>query len=390
MRQRAVILHLSGWLRACAAAILVLLLVQSPNAQAQDQDPFTATVPVDATADSAAKARDVARTEGQRRALQAIADRLAGASAPAKLPKLDDKTITGLVANFEVAKERMSAVRYSAEYTFHFRPAETRRALGNIASAAALAEPAAGSPTASGGGKPLVVLPVFQPAPQAPPLLWDEPNPWREAWEQHPPDKTGQRLVIPLGDAGDLAAIDAAKARGGDAGALAAVAKRNGADDTVVAAAVLQGPQDKPNGLDLTVRRYKAGQAGEVHTETIAAKPGESLPDLMTRAVAAVGAGVGGAWKKEASGKYDQQGTLTAVLAINGLEDWVSARDRIAGLPMVKKINLIALSRQEATIEIGYMGSVDQLKDAFAGLGLTLARGEPAWQLTRGQPTHVQ
>src|SRR5262245_33698037 len=119
MRQRAAILHLSGWLRACAAASFVLLLLQSANVRAQEQDPFSATVPVDATADSPGKARDTARTEGQRRALQAIADRMAGGAAPAKLPKLDDKTITDLVANFEVAKERTSAVRYTAEYTFH-------------------------------------------------------------------------------------------------------------------------------------------------------------------------------------------------------------------------------------------------------------------------------
>ncbi len=90
----------------------------------------------------------MARIDGQRRALAAIAARQSGGTTPAKLPKLDDNAIGNLVASFEVANERMSAVRYVADYTFHFRPDETRRALGSPGPAAAEAS-----------GKPVVVLP---------------------------------------------------------------------------------------------------------------------------------------------------------------------------------------------------------------------------------------
>ena len=117
---------------------LLLLLVQAAGepARAQETDPFSATVKVDARADTAAKAREAARLDGQRRALAAIAERLSGGGRRSKLPKLDDKAITDLVASFEVANERMSAVRYLADYTFHFRPAETRRVLGVAATGA--------------------------------------------------------------------------------------------------------------------------------------------------------------------------------------------------------------------------------------------------------------
>ena len=53
--------------------------------------------------------------------------RLSGGGAAAKLAKLDDKTITDLVASFEVANERMSAVRYLGDYTFHFRAEPVQR-----------------------------------------------------------------------------------------------------------------------------------------------------------------------------------------------------------------------------------------------------------------------
>ena len=102
---------------AAAFLLLVLALGAPGPARAADDDPYSATIKVDATADSASKAREAARIDGQRRALTAIAERVSGGN-PVKLPKLDDNAIANLVANFEVANERMSAVRYIAEYTF--------------------------------------------------------------------------------------------------------------------------------------------------------------------------------------------------------------------------------------------------------------------------------
>jgi hypothetical protein len=371
-----------GWRFAGSALLVVLALgVLSLRGRAQDADPFSATVAVDATADTVATARDAARTEGQRRALAAIAGRLSGGSASAKLPKLDDNAITNLVASFEVANERMSAVRYAADYTFHFKPEETRRVLGNAAPAASTAGET-GKPATSGeAGKPLILLPVFQSGGQL--TLWDDPNPWREAWEKRPAATGPVRLVVPLGDAGDVAAIDAEKARAGDGEALAAIARRNGGDETIVALAAARGPPDRPDGLDVIVQRYQAGRSVDRHIEPVNADPGESESGLLRRAVAAIVADIGGGWKNEAVSPYDQKGTLTAILQITDLDDWVRARERLATVPAIRKIALMALSRQEATIEIGYGGSIDQLKASLADIRFDLVPGDPTWRLAR-------
>src|SRR5438067_2325684 len=99
----------------CTAVALLLLTLVMPGraARGEDQsDNYSATVKVDATADSAAAARELARIDGQRRALGLVVERLSGTSDNAKLAKLDEKAITDLVESFEVANERMSAVRY--------------------------------------------------------------------------------------------------------------------------------------------------------------------------------------------------------------------------------------------------------------------------------------
>src|ERR1700676_4749883 len=189
------------------AFAFLLFAGMGPPIRAADDDPYSVTVKVDASGDVIGKARDTARLDGQRRALTMLADRLSGGNGAARLPKLDDKAITDLVLSFEVANERMSAVRYAADYTVHFRPEEIRRVLGNPG-------PGNPGPVVSGDtGKPAVLIPVYQSAGQA--RLWDDPNPWLQAWEQQPAGTGAMRLVVPLGDAGDIAALDAEKARAG-------------------------------------------------------------------------------------------------------------------------------------------------------------------------------
>jgi hypothetical protein len=364
----------SGWRCAGSAFLVVLALgVLGLPGRAQDADQFSATVAVDATADTVAKARDMARTDGQRRALAAVAERMSGGGTPAKLPKLDDAKITDLVLSFEVANERMSAVRYAADYTFHFRAEEVRRVLGNTRPAVS-EEP----------GKSAVLLPVYQSAAQS--RLWEDPNPWRQAWEEQPSGTGAVRLVVPLGDAGDIAAIDGDQARAGDAEALAAIARRNGGEEAIAALAATRGPPDRPTGLDVTVRRYRAGRLVDSHAEKLTANPGESESALLRRAVAAIVSDIGSGWKNEAVPHYDQEGSLTAILSITDLDDWVRARERLVAVPAIRKVALMTLSRQEATIEIGYGGSIDQLKASLAEISLDLVRGDKLWRLARTGP----
>jgi len=41
------------------------------------------------------------------------------------------------------------------------------------------------------------------------------------------------------------------------------------------------------------------------------------------------------------------------------------------------------LSRQEATVEIQYVGDLDQLKSSLGQINLELVRGDPLWRIAR-------
>ena len=68
----------------------------------------------------------------------------------------------------------------------------------------------------------------------------------------------------------------------GDGDALSAIAKKYNADDTLVVAAA-QRSGDKP-GLDVTARRYRAGQLTDTRSDSIDANPGEKDSDFFRRA----------------------------------------------------------------------------------------------------------
>ena len=372
--------------RYLGAAVLLLvamtMMMIMATASAQDQD-FSAKVRVDATADSAAAARDLARIDGQRRALAIVIERLSGSSDGSKLPKLDDKAITDMVDNFEVANERMSAVRYLSDYTFHFRPSKVRRLVRIPDSAAA---ESGSKPDAADSGKSvgvesaskaIILLPVYKDGARS--VLWDDPNAWREAWAQRPAGSAPARLTVPLGDAGDIAVIDAGQAGTGKSEALTAIAHRNGGDEAIVATATAKRQGDTLAGLELSVKRYRSGRLIDSQGKTFDANPGEGEADFLKRAVDAIAADIERAPKKNS----DQSANLAAVIPIGSLGDWVLVRDRLASVTTIRQVDLLSLNRQEAKVQIKYVGSPEQLKSSLAEVDLDLGGNDPLWRLQR-------
>jgi len=368
----------------CGLLLCFVLAVPAVSALAEETDEaYSATVKVDATADSATAARELARTDGQRRALGAVVERLSGSSDTTKLPKLDDKAITDMVASFEVANERMSTVRYIAEYASHFRPAKIRR-LVHVSESASVESDSrttaeSGSKTSGEAAKPIVVLPVYKDSANF--VLWNDPNGWRTAWEQRSTGSAPARVTLPLGDAKDLALIDADKARSGVSEALTAIAQRNGGSEVVVAQAAARRQGGNLAGLDVSVKRYRSGRLIDTQARSFDAAAGEDEADFMRRVVEALADDIESSAKTVTAGRADQQTSITVTVPITSLGEWLRIRDRLASIPSIRKVELLSLNRQEARIGIKYIGSQDQLKSSLSEASLELGGGDPVWRI---------
>jgi Uncharacterized protein conserved in bacteria (DUF2066) len=361
------------------AAIIVAIAVLSwAPARAQQRDVYTvASVPVDATDVNATAARDVARRDGEHRAYQMLLERLTLDADHARLPPATDQVLDDLISGFEVANERTSRVRYIANYTFHFNADAVRQLLGD-----------AKIPFCETPSKPLVVLPVFEGG--ATPALWEDPNPWRDAWSAKPPQGGLVPLIVPQGDLQDIQAIDGAGALKGDPAALQAISSRYGNADVLVADATLK-KDAAPHTLAIALTRYSPGNGAPPLTSTTSATaaPGQSDTDLLAAGVAQTADAVEEAWKEANILDYSHTGTITVHVPANDLASFVDVRDRLAGIPAIQKSELVALNRGQATLSIHYYGDPTQLRTALAQRDLALEGQDPDYTLERAQsPPH--
>ncbi|HXV23559.1 MAG TPA: DUF2066 domain-containing protein [Alphaproteobacteria bacterium] len=303
-------------------------------------------VDVDTTAESAAAARDNAILEGQREAYRRLLQRLVGEGAVDQVPPIDDATLSGLVKDFAVEEERSSSIRYIARLSFGFDRDAVRQLLLD-----------AGVPFTEERSQPIVVLPVW--SGEAAPVLWEDPNPWREAFAR---EERGDGLVpflVPIGDVEDLTTINADQALDADAVALDAIVGRYQGAEVLVAEALPEGDQ-----IVVVTRRFQDGIL--LGTDQVRA------PDLA-RAVDAVTQPIESGWKAQNLVGGGGQETLLLSVPLASLKDWIEIRRRLESVSSLRRMTVRSLSRSEASVEITYSGDQRQLQFALAQRELTLA-----------------
>ena len=175
--------------------------------------------------------------------------------------------------------------------------------------------------------------------------------------------------------------IDAARAEAGKPDALAAIARRNGGDEAIVALATARRDGDNLVGLELSIKRYRSGRLMGTHGTTLEAYPGEDTRDFLKRAAETISGEIASNSKKSPSASYDQQASLAASVPIESIGEWVRVRDRLASVQAVRRVDLLSLNRHEAKIQIKYVGSSDQLRSSLAEVDLGLDGTDPTWRL---------
>lgn len=112
-------------LTAIAVICVLMLFYLTPAYAAQSYT--VENVKVDVTAENALKARDQAFEEAQRKAFESLAKRLAQAGEIPEGELPSDEVISGMIQDFEVTREKVSAVRYIGLYTFRFSESAVKK-----------------------------------------------------------------------------------------------------------------------------------------------------------------------------------------------------------------------------------------------------------------------
>ncbi len=281
----------------------------------------------------------------------------------ARVPRLDEATLNRLVRSIDVSNERASAVRYLASLTVRFNPAAVRDVLTQ-----------AGIAFTETRARPVLLIPVYAVGGST--ILFEDRNPWREAWERRPARDTLMPIMVPLGDLRDIADLDVKSAVAGDPAKLEAIARRYGAADTAVAVAnVSLDPVTSKPTVALTVTRHTPG-ADSTLVDSFTGEAGDRGEALLAKAVDWVERELERLWKEEnAIGPGGDEHQLTVTVPIASLAEWTEIRRRLAGIGLVRKADVLQVTRQEGRIALTYVGETGQLKSALAQRDLDLIEG---------------
>jgi hypothetical protein len=251
------------------------------------------------------------------------------------------------VQNFEIADEQVASDRYLAQLTVGYQPDAVRELLQDH-----------GLSYTERVSEPVVILPVYRTGEGA--QLWPENNPWWQAWANHLDSERLLRLVLPLGDLQDMAAVTPDRAMAGDTAGAAA-------------------PATTPSALELEMRR---GGVGETNPpETFVAAPGQTLDDLMAEAVVGVQNSLDEQWKSANLLRYDQRAVMVVDIPIAQLSDWVEISRGLDGLTEVTDVEVATFARDKVRAQISYIGDQLGLEEALRRVGLALSREGESWRL---------
>ena len=341
--------------------IFVLSTVGAISANAQGRDVFTVKgVSVDSRAGDELTAKSQGIARAQKDALRTLLEWLTLRSDHDRLPNPDISAVTALVRDFSVDREKFGGGHYIASLTVRFKPDGVRDLLRD-----------ANIPFAETASRPVLVLTVFQTAGST--NLWEGNNPWSAAWSRLGRLDGLLPLVFPVGDLSDVATISAEEAVSGDRAALAEVAKRYGAAETMVTVASLV--IDQINGMlrvEVATSRYGGNSSDQTSFRRFEA-PGDSSRDaLLDKAARAIALEAEENWKRENLLERSVEQRIQVQVPIGGLSDWLSVRKRLGGIAALKDFAIRQLSVDRAVLDIVYLGSTDQLRLAMAQANLTL------------------
>lgn len=353
----------SGMLVAPAAVVVPTPTTPIPDLRV---DPYRiAKVPVDVTAGSVTEAREVGLTQARVDAFRMLINRMTLRENAATITMPSTTQIIDMVLEFSVSNERSSAVRYLADLSVRFNPNAVRNFLRSQ-----------NVPFAETASRPLVVIPVLQEEGTA--QLWQDTNPWRDAWAKIIPHDGLVPFVLPLGDLDDITLLSADQALAKDAAALKRVADKYGASGAMVAIASASSSNPNVSVVLSEVRPLGTPWEGRAGASQAADQTRE---DTFVAAALDSARAVEDGWKQRNILRFGEGGQLTALIPINALNDWLAVKARLAQVPVVEKVDLKAMNKNLVQATVTFAGDETQLQFAMGQHDLELAKDGDIWML---------
>ena len=354
MHTRFRILFSAALFVAALLAVPALCLFGAAPAQAQDALYTVTNVPVDAGGASSTEALNAAIAQGRARAFQILYRRLTRQADWSRQPSLDAAALQRMSRGYTIANERRSTTRYVADVTYMFNPNAVAQALraANIAF----------TRTTS---RPILVIPMA-------------PNVGRGPWAQTLMSPAFQGSLVPFTVSGaesdaELAGLNFETASYND---VAGVAARHRVTEVALVQATYANGK-----MSVNIRRLGLGETPA--RVSVDVPMVQTLSTTYPAAAQAAVRTIEDMWKTRSAIDFSQRGRLTADVRIASLAQWSELQSQLAGISTVTGTTVTAMTVGYARINLTYVGGTEQLREAFAGAGLSLTNRGGQWTLAR-------
>lgn len=307
-------------------------------------------IKVDVTAETAAKAREQALQDGQKRALMVVMERITPDYVVEQLAELVPDDIINMVRDMSVSNEKTSSVRYMATLDVSFNADAVRDLLRQN-----------GLPYVRTSGKQMLILPVYKRSPAASPVLWDEDNPWLRAWNNRTVESYMIPLTVPAGDLADNNLLNVEQVVQGDLKAAENLAKRYEAEGILVV-------RMTRNGAVFTVDAMAMDEAtaSEIKNFSFTLPLKKNTASTYANAVKKVVNYLENVWKRDQMVQFNEVTPLVAMVPVSTVKQWTVIQKRLDRIPLISSYNLQAARAGVLQLTIFFAENLDRLQKEMA------------------------
>lgn len=355
--------------------LLLALLLLLPSHGWAGEALVNSDVSVDVLGKDAADARTQAMAKAEVDALLNLLDRFSPGQGKDIVATLDAKKISSMVKGTEVLDEKIADNRYRARLLISFDADD----VSNLVSKFTAGSGKDALAVATGS---FLIIPVYDDAGTV--TLWEEGNPWLNAWKNYSLEITSGDIVVPYGDHIDASVVNATNASSVTYSALVPLTIRYGVSDVVI----LQAKYTSlPDPVLSVVKRRTNRARNEINLLTYRADLQETRDALLLRAAQDVVDGLQNKKTEELSivqgVRGGERNKVLMLASISTLASWTHLRAKLSSLPMIDKMELVAMSAKQVDMIVHYRGSPESLATAVMAQKIRLVQNKDYWVVSR-------
>lgn len=336
------------------------------NVARAESSVYTVEVSVDVTDTNASVAREKAMLAANRRAFETVVRKITTSQGAQGLMNFSDDQILNFIKEVSVVSEKSSNVRYIADLLVTINESILKaymqeKEIDSVVEASSR----------------VIVVPVFREFEADKPLLWEQENIWRLAWENKLPKNSLVKISsIPANDV-SISSIDAEKALSFDKSSLEEVLLNNNASDVYVVDAVYDGI----DGLKVRLMSLKNANNAE---DTVLVSGDRNHPaELMATAVDMVSAKIENKVKTASIAENQMLSTIDVIYNYSELRDWVATERLLKNIAYVRNLQVEAIGGGKVQFKLEFVGSDDKVWNALRANGLNLKQFDSIYLLER-------